>query len=553
MKKNYIILCLISCLFSQGQQFNLIIDGISAKDKETIDSITYIKKHKNVASIINQIKKFDSILNKAGFLESILKDQKKTNDSSFNYTYNIGNKTTKTRIITNNLTAEKKTILAINTDTLTIPFEETEKWILNKLQTLEKKGYSLAKLKLTNQEKKKNTLYSNLDIQLNSQRKTDALILLGYDKFPKNIKHQLEQKIKNRVFNQNFVSKIYNDLNSLTFITQLKYPEILFTENKTNIFAYINKSKPNKFDGYIGFSNDKNQKLVFNGYLDLLLINIFNSGEKFKIFWKNDGNQQTLFNLNTEQPYIFKTPLGIKSELNIFKQDSTFQNTQISLNLGYYFSFNQKTYIGFQNTTSVDIQNTNNQNLTNFKNQFYTITHEYKKNNNTNYLFPDKTNLQITIGAGTRNSNLKKNNQFFSKLELSHLITLNNKNNILLKNQTFYLNSKNYLTNELYRFGGINSIRGFRENSLQTNLLTSLITEYRYIITPNLSIHSILDYAYYEDKTTESKNKLLGLGIGFELLTNNGLLHFVYSNGSTEKQNIKLSNSIIQISFKTKF
>ncbi len=201
----------------------------------------------------------------------------------------------------------------------------------------------------------------------------------------------------------------------------------------------------------------------------------------------------------------------------------------------------------------MDIQNTNAQNLTNFKNQFYTITHEYKKANILNYLLPDKTNLQITLGIGTRKNNQEKTNQFFSKLELSHLINLNNKNNILLKNQTFYLNSKNYLINELYRFGGINSIRGFRENSLQTNLLTGLMTEYRYIITPNLFIHSILDYAYYEDKTTETKNKLLGLGIGFELLTNNGLLHFVYSNGLTENQNIKLSNSVIQISFKAKF
>lgn len=553
MKKIYILIFLISSLFLQGQQFHLTITGYSPKDKEIIDSISYIKTHENVASIVGYIKKFDSILNKVGYLEFILKDQKKINDSTFNYTYYIGDKVERIGIITNNLSIEKKSELSILKDTLFFPFEETESWILNKLQILEKKGYSLAKLKLINQERKKNTLYSNLDIQLNSQRISDDLILLGYENFPRNIKHQFTRKIKNKIFNQNLVERIYNDLNSLTFITQLKYPEILFTENKTSIFAYINKSKPNKFDGYIGFSNDKNQKLAFNGYLDLLLINTLNSGEKFKIFWKNDGNQQTLFDLSTEQPYIFKTPLGIKSELNIFKQDSTFQNTQIHLNLGYYFSFNQKTFIGFQNTTSVDIQNTNAQNLTNFKNQFYTITHEYKKANILNYLLPDKTNLQITLGTGTRKNNQEKTNQFFSKLELSHLINLNNKNNILLKNQTFYLNSKNYLINELYRFGGINSIRGFRENSLQTNLLTGLMTEYRYIITPNLFIHSILDYVYYEDKTTETKNKLLGLGIGFELLTNNGLLHFVYSNGSTENQNIKLSNSVIQISFKAKF
>ena len=47
---------------------------------------------------------------------------------------------------------------------------------------------------------------------------------------------------------------------------------------------------------------------------------------------------------------------------------------------------------------------------------------------------------------------------------------INEKNIINIKNQNYYLKSKNYLTNELYRFGGINSIRGFAENSLQANL-----------------------------------------------------------------------------------
>ena len=133
------------------------------------------------------------------------------------------------------------------------------------------------------------------------------------------------------------------------------------------------------------------------------------------------------------------------------------------------------------------------------------------------------------------------------------MFEINLKNQILLKNHSFYLNSKDYLTNELYRFGGINSIRGFRENSLQANLTTGLFTEYRYNLANNLIIHSILDYAYMEDKTISKTNKLLGIGLGFELLSENGLFHFIYSNGSANNENIKLSNSIIQISFKTNF
>jgi hypothetical protein len=46
---------------------------------------------------------------------------------------------------------------------------------------------------------------------------------------------------------------------------------------------------------------------------------------------------------------------------------------------------------------------------------------------------------------------------------------------------------------------------------------------------------------------------LLGLGFGFGLLTKNGLFNIVYANGSAKDQAIKLSNSIVHISFKSNF
>ena len=52
---------------------------------------------------------------------------------------------------------------------------------------------------------------------------------------------------------------------------------------------------------------------------------------------------------------------------------------------------------------------------------------------------------------------------------------------------------------ELHRFGGVNSIRGFYENSLQASLLTSLITEYRYVLASGIYAHSIVDYGYFRD------------------------------------------------------
>jgi hemolysin activation/secretion protein len=136
---------------------------------------------------------------------------------------------------------------------------------------------------------------------------------------------------------------------------------------------------------------------------------------------------------------------------------------------------------------------------------------------------------------------------------MSYNFNLNAKNSIFVRNQTFYLQSDDYIINELFRFGGINSIRGFNENSLQANAFTGIIAEYRYLLASNLYLYSITDFGYFQDKTTNIEDRLLGLGFGFGLFTKNGLFNLVYANGSTSEQAIKLSNSIVHISFKTNF
>ena len=553
MQKLLIFLFVCCFQLAVAQKFSLSIEGNSITETQVIDSIGYTKKHETVASILETQKDFEKRLSYSGFVSYELLSQKKVNDSSFVFTYQLGNALKNVNIYIGKLSEDEKLLLEETKDSIVIATNQTENWMQMKLKLLEIKGFSLAKLQLTNLTQKENELFTELTLTTNKKRIADDLVILGYDKFPKNIKHQLKRNLKNRTFNQDLVTEVYTTLTDFPFVSQTKYPEILFTNDETKIYAYLEKAKPNRFDGFIGFSNDENSKLTFNGYLDLALQNIFNSGEKLALYWKNDGNQQSTFNLGSEVPYIFKSPLGIQANLRIFKQDSTFQNTQSELNLGYYFSYNKKLFVGIKSTTSADIQNVNNSNLNDFKSRFYTVGFDYLKRNLTDFFFPEKTNLRVKLGYGNRTVDSEKNLQLFAQLELSHNLYLNSKNSINLKNQSFYLQSDSYLVNELHRFGGINSIRGFRENSLQANLYSGILLEYRYLLAPTIYIHSITDYGYFQDKTSNLTENLLGLGFGFGLFTNNGIFNLVYANGSTSDQGIKLANSIVQISFKTNF
>ncbi len=549
----YMIFLFLFSPYLYSQQFYLKIEGNSSIENKIIDSIGYIKTHKDIKNLLESQQKFNQNLIKIGYLENELLETKKTNDSSFTFIYRLGNLTRNIEIKIDSLSNEVKEILNLKKSEI-ILLSNTENFINEKLNLLEKKGFAQSKIKLNNFNKTNTLLQADLIIELNQVRKINNLVFQGYSQFPNGIKKVFLRKYQSKPFNKSIIKKIHSDFNALPFVTQTKYPEVLLTTDSTKVYLYLEKRKNNTFDGFLGFgNNEETQKLQFNGYLDLNLYNNLNSGERFNLYWKNDGNKQSTFNVNLDLAYIFKSPMALKANLKIFKQDTIFQNSSFDFDLGYMINYNTKAFIGYKDNVSEAIQKTPSSFVKDLKSTFVTTTFEHKKIDFDDSLFPDKFSFFTKFGIGDRTASSIKTNQFFAQFQVQQLLELNKKNYIHLKNDTYYLQSNDYFTNELYRFGGIQSIRGFNENSLQGNVFSGIFAEYRYVVSSNLYFYSITDFGYYQDKANNSKDQLYGLGFGFGLISNGGLFNLVYANGSTSNQTIKLSNSIVQISFKTYF
>ncbi|CAI2765475.1 BamA/TamA family outer membrane protein [Flavobacterium collinsii] len=560
------LLFFIASISSHAQDLHLQIKGTNQTETQIIDSLNYSRNHPNLKSIFEEVKNTSEKLSKNGYLDHNIIETKKTNDSTFTSIIDLKSKTKEVHIY---IGANHSFFydVKIKNDTLIIPYRELENYLNQKTLDAEKAGFALNKIKLENIQKKKSIIYATLNFKSEKKRTVNSIILTQTDDskrdyFPKGHLKQLNKKYLNKTFNQETIKQLHNDINAFEFITQTKYPEILFTNDSTKVYTYIEKRKANTFDGYIGFSNDENKKTTLNGYLDLSLLNTLRAGEQFSLYWKSDGNQQKTFNTKIEIPYIFQSSLGIKAQLNIFKQDSTFQNTKTAIDLGYFLNYNSRLYLGYQSTESSDIQNTNNTTISDYKNSYITSTLEYKKTDYLNTLLPKKASLSLIIGYGKRNTNnspqtVESSKQFYTNLNLSYNFELNKKNFIFLNPQIFYLKSQNYITNELFRFGGTNSVRGFTENSLQGNFASMLLTEYRYKVSNNLYINSIIDFAIYQDLTNNQNlnklQKLSGVGIGTTIQTTSGLLRINLSNGGENLQEIKLFNTIVSICYNVKF
>ena len=560
----FFVLFLILGTSCFSQNFQLKIIGNSVSESKVLDSLQYDSTHTNAKAIVDEVNSMSERLSKIGYIENRILENSKENDSSYVAKLSLGKRIKSIHIYIGKNSAIFDLISLDKTkDSIVLPYGEIETFLNQTLQKLEQKGFALAKLKLTSIQKKNNILYADLHLESDQQRKLNSIVVQFAESrkknsFPKGHLKQINRKYRSIPFNQDVVRTIHNDFEKFRFVSQIKYPEILFSKDSTKVYVYLEKRKSNNFDGFIGFTNNNNNKVVFNGYLDLTLENALKAGEQLALNWKSDGNNQKTFKASIDLPYLFQSPIGLKAQIYIFKQDSIFQNTKTAIDLGYFVNYNSRIYLGYQSTESSDIQNTNNSSISDYNNSFLTTNFEYTKLDSENTTFPKKTSLSLTMGLGKRTTNelittLGTNKQAFINIHAMHNFYLNKKNNININYQNYFLKSDSYILNELYRFGGINSIRGFAENSLQANFMTAIISEYRYIFSRELFVHSVLDYGYYQDDSSGFKGNLLAFGLGMGLQTKNGLLRLILANGITKNQEIKFSNTIVTLRYNVVF
>ena len=341
----------------------------------------------------------------------------------------------------------------------------------------------------------------------------------------------------------------------MIFANEIKSPEILFSKDSTTLYLYLEKTKSNAFDGFLGFgTNEETNKLEFDGYLNLNLTNNLNFGESFRLLYKSDENDQKTFETNISLPYLFKTPIGADLLLRIFKRDSSFTTVNQSGKLHYQVNSMNKLYAGVISTESNNLLNKNTStSIPDYKTLHYTFAYQYLKPEPNDQLFQIRSKIFLEFGSGNRKTNSSIEKQTTYTLDAFKIFTLNYKNSIYLRVNGSNLISDTYFENELLRFGGINSIRGFEENSIFATFFSTLNTEYRFKLNNSIYLHSIIDAGYFEDKTLNTKEKLFGYGFGFGILTKAGLLKFNYANGKNENTQFKLTNSKIHLSLTAKF
>ena len=556
----YIYILFLSCFSHHilGQENELILVTNDTIQNKIVSEIYYTKKHPQKKDILDEINRILQQVKKRGFFTARIDSISKA-DKTFSAHINLGKRTNKI-IIINKLKPEERTKLygasqssksAI--DSIKIKTNEFDDFTNQLLKKIDKLGKSFSEISYINPIMKNDTLIIELTISDSSNRKIDKVIVRGYNAFPEKFISNYFLINTKTVFSKQKLKNISTLTNRLDFIKENKAPEVLFKKDSTHLYLFFDKLGTSSFDGIVNFSSKENGKgLLLNGNLDLKLNNTFNSGEKFEIIWNKVSDEKTDFKINSYVPYLFNSKFSTTLEFNLYRQDSTFINTNFKLNTDY--SINQRSHASvlYRSENSNYLLNTLDNEITSYSNYFIGLGYLMKKLSTSNlYDFNNGVNLNLIVGK--RKTSLESINQLKLHLSAFANLQINNRSYINIRNESGLLTSKNYLLNELFRIGGANSIRGYNEQSIFTNGYSYSNIEFRYSLDRSSYLYSITDMGAYKESTTKKIKKLIGIGAGYQFKINNNFVNIGYVISTNSGTNTKLNNSTLVVKWTSFF
>ena len=552
----YFLLFLSSSYYACSQNINLEIEFLS----NSADVSNYKKIKKNAIEFTDLEKIIDvsiDSLKKQGYFKARVKEITKKDSFNYNSIIELNEQFNNIYIYDVNkvIIYEDKIRKIDNKEYYTVEINELESFLKETTKRLADRGYPFNKIKLINiKEIDNSSISANLNVDLGEKRTLDKIKIKGYEKFPKSFTKQYLKLLTEETFDFEKIKEKSKKINNLGFVRQTKDPEVLFKKDSTITYLFIEKTENNSFDGFIGFAtNEESNKLELNGYVNLKLSNTLNYGEEITLDYKSTDNEDKFFKTNIIAPFVLQSPLGLELSLNLTKKDTSYTKDEQSIGVNYLTKNKHGISLHLSYLNSVSNLTIVNQSIKDYNSKFQKIRYSYLEPNINNKLIPIKflNTLEFSIGERRDNTNTRKQIKYKTKTYNNFKIT--NKSSIYLNFESYGLISTNFYQNEMLLFGGINSIRGFEENSIAANKLFMINSEYRFTIDNNIYINTILDSAYYENSLSDIKGYIYGLGLGLNINTNSGVFKINYANGVKKGEAVDLKLSKIHVSFSNTF
>lgn len=426
---------------------------------------------------------------------------------------------------------------------------ELEEVISQQLKYLEDNGFPFSSVRVNSISFISDTLeeeyFADLNIVINKNLKSsiDRIEIKGNTKTNDDVIVRELRLNTGELYSQKEIDELPAKLNRLRFFEPVELPQFyIASDNQGVLQINVREKQTNNFDGIIGYipANKPNDKGFITGLINISLRNIFGTGRSAAIRWQKLNQFSQDLELKYLEPWFLSLPFNIGLGFKQRKQDTLYvqrkfeglveflatETITASLQLG------TETITPTENTGNIFTVYNSSALVTSLnlkidtRDDPYAPTEGILFNNTYSYSKKKINGPQQFISPGLNtNFNLQR-----ILVGLDFFYLLFSKQVMALKLNGRELQGSFYEVSDLFRLGGTNSIRGYREDQFLGSRIFWSNLEYRLLLARRTYTYLFFDTGYYlvkenaERKITKQEAFIIGYGLGLNIETALGVI-----------------------------
>jgi outer membrane protein insertion porin family len=355
-------------------------------------------------------------------------------------------------------------------------------------------------------------------------------------------------------FSESRMSAGLRRLSRLSYIEEIEKAELFAGENPEEGICRITlvERRNNTFSGILGYAPATgNRKGSLFGRMELVFDNIFGTGRMTHWSWSKKDPYSSQFSFLYREPWVLGFPPTLELEVSQLDYDSTY--LQLAFSARLLFNSTSKISWGVEGGWEKTIPGSTGR-------DYLPDSREYQAgiifsldlldrpdNPRKGLRYQTKIDCAYKRNFPTASFNPEKERTFLigSSLDLNHFIPT-------LTNQTLHLglHFRGLSTDETlvpvsdqFRLGGINSVRGYREEEFFGTQVAWSNVEYRFLLAGSSRLFLFADYGYFRRKAVPGPDELLtsvsgeklGFGLGLRIDSKAGLVGVDYGLGEGDR------------------
>jgi outer membrane protein assembly factor BamA len=373
-------------------------------------------------------------------------------------------------------------------------------------------------------------------------------------------------------FSQADIDRSLKTLEKIPSVQLVGQPQLSFQNQTAKLLLPINDRRINTLDGIIGIlpNEAEDNKLLVTGQFDLSLSNVAGRGRDYHLQWQRLTRHSQNLAVTAKEPMLFGSLIDLQVSFNLLKQDTSFLNRDFKLEFGY--SIHPDMSIGFFSRRQAgDLLNIPEENastiapdIADFRYNNYGLSLHWNK---LDQVIGPREGWLSELEAGIGNKKLLENTalpssayegldrnsvQYYLTLSVEKHFKLAPSVGSLLRIRGGEMANKNLFLNDLFRLGGLNSIRGFNENFFFAKRYVYANFEPRFYFDNYSYFLLFLDWSRIEDNKGLT-DKPFSMGGGVSLETDGGVFSFIYALGKSNTQLMGFNFSKVHFGYTGRF